>query len=63
MNPITAFYSILQLKHEFDADRPQMNIGIVCPIDGGVKVPSNRARFIKPFLKCHIESDSLGPER
>ena len=36
---LTDFFSILQLKQEFDADRPEMDIGMVCPIDGGVKIP------------------------
>jgi hypothetical protein len=47
------FFSIL-LKYEFDAEGPQMDIGLVCPIDGGVKIPGNRPRFIEPFLKRHI---------
>src|SRR6266850_2196110 len=60
--PLADFFSIL-LKHEFDADSPQMNIGMVCPIDGGVNIPGNCARFIKPFLKGHIQSNRLRPER
>src|SRR2546426_2702666 len=56
------FFSIL-LKHEFDADSPQMNIGMVCPVDGGVKIPGNRPRLIEPFLKGHIQPNRLRPER
>jgi hypothetical protein len=58
---LAAFFSILQLKKEFDADRSQMNIGIICPIDGGVKIPGNPPRFIKPFLKRHIHANRLRP--
>ena len=32
------FFSILQLKHEFDADGPQVDIGMICPLDGEVKI-------------------------
>ena len=59
--PLADFFSIL-LKHEFDADSPQMNVGMVCPVDGGVKIPGNRPRLIEPFLKGHIQPNRLRPE-
>ena len=59
---LTDFPTLLQLKHEFDADSPQMDIGMVCPIDGGVKIPGNRPRLIEPFLKGHIQSNRFRPE-
>ena len=36
------FFSILLLKYEIDADGPQMDIGMVCPIHGGVETTGNR---------------------
>ena len=56
---IQASNRYLSSKHEFDADGPQMNIGMVCPINGGVEITGNRPRLIKPFLKRHIEPDRL----
>ena len=41
------FFSLL-LKHELDADGPQVNIGVVGPVDGGVQIPGNRPRLIEP---------------
>ena len=32
----------LSSKHEFETDGPQMDIGMVCPINGGVEIADNR---------------------
>ena len=41
------FFSIL-LKHELDTDGPQVDIGMVCPVDGGVQISGNRPRLVEP---------------
>ena len=35
------FFSIL-LKHEFKAEGPQMDKGMICPVNGGIEIAGNR---------------------
>ena len=48
-------------KEKLQTDRSKMDVGVIGPIDGGVKIPGHRPWLIEPFLKRRIESNRLRP--